>query len=55
MVCAQLWQNCFVHSVSVFILFYILLMYSLCSEHYDKIEGEAIVDIQHKHEDDFET
>jgi hypothetical protein len=30
-------------------------MYSLYSEHYDKIEGEGIVDIQHKHEDEFET
>jgi hypothetical protein len=28
-------------------------MYFLCSEHYD-IEGEGIVDIQRKHEAEFE-
>jgi hypothetical protein len=30
-------------------------MYSLCSEHYDKIEGEGTVDIQSKHEAEFES
>jgi hypothetical protein len=30
-------------------------VYSLCSEHYDKIEGEGTVDIQSKHEVEFES
>jgi hypothetical protein len=38
-----------------FFSLFVLLIYSLCSEHYDKIEGEGTVDIQHKHEAEFET